>query len=204
MADLLEILLDDSVYYKKRLLDIGNGRFGAFKNTKTRYLSKKTVYITEDQIFDIGESNYIVESERTSGIFYHVNMVTGLCECKAGANCGPCKHKGAIAKHKGLAEFNVLPEFDARIRGLYHYIAEAAICNDTWYRDLKKPDQIEHVSVFVDSRTQHSEVVDEVFHSSEDTDVVMKFILRKIQKTKVMEILNWKYLLLQLIHSRIG
>ena len=36
LADLLEILLDDSVYYKKRLLDIGNGRMGAFKNTESR------------------------------------------------------------------------------------------------------------------------------------------------------------------------
>ena len=158
LADLLEILLDESVYYKKRLLDIGNGRFGAFKHTKSRYLFKKTVNIREDQIFDIGESNYIVQSEKNPEVFYHVNMFTGSCECKAGANCGPCKHKKAIATHKGVAEFSVLPEFDAKARGLYHYIAEATLCKDTWYRDLEKPEHLEHVSDYVNSRVGNSEM----------------------------------------------
>jgi hypothetical protein len=41
LADSLEILLDESVYYKKRLLDIGNGRTYAFRNSKSRYLLKR-------------------------------------------------------------------------------------------------------------------------------------------------------------------
>ena len=54
LPDLLDILLDDSVYYKKRLLDIGNGRLEAFKN-KSKYLVKNATKIREDQIIDIGD-----------------------------------------------------------------------------------------------------------------------------------------------------
>ena len=109
LPDLLDIILDDSVYYMKRLLDIENARFGAFRNTKTRYLTKKTINIRKDQIFEIGESIFIVESENNPDIYYHIDMKSGFCECKAGLNCGPCKHKSAISKHMGMAEFTVLP-----------------------------------------------------------------------------------------------
>ena len=53
LVDLLDILLDDSGYYVKRLLDIGNGRFGAFVNTKSRYVPKNTTKIKEEQIIDL-------------------------------------------------------------------------------------------------------------------------------------------------------
>ena len=158
---MLDILLDNSIYYKKRLLDIGNGRFGAFKNTKSRYLLK-TINIREDQIFEIGEFNFIVESEKNLDVFYHVNMISGFCECKAGFNRGPCKHKRAIAKYKRFAEFSVLPELDAKIRALYHYIADAAVCKSSWYRDLDNPDEIANVSEFVQNRTEDRECVSEI------------------------------------------
>ena len=32
LAELLDVVLDDSAYYIKRLLDIGNGRLGAFQH----------------------------------------------------------------------------------------------------------------------------------------------------------------------------
>ena len=54
--DLLDIVLDNSTYYKKRLLDIGNGRMGAFINSKSRYLLKKNNKIKEDDIIDAGEN----------------------------------------------------------------------------------------------------------------------------------------------------
>ena len=65
LPDLLDILLDDSVYYKKRLLDIGNGRLGAFKNN-----SKYGTKIKEDQIIEIGDLIYIVTSEKKEDTFY--------------------------------------------------------------------------------------------------------------------------------------
>ena len=173
LSDLLDILLDDSVYYKKRLLDIGNGRFGAFTNSKSRYLLKKKINIREDQIFNIGENIFIVESEKSPEVFYRVDMSSGFCECKAGNNCGPCKHKRAISKHKGLAEFTVLPESDAKIRALYHYIADATVCKNSWYRDLNNPDQIEEISEFVEGRTEESEIVNEpAIESIENNDEI--------------------------------
>ena len=153
LLDLLDILLDDSVYYKKRLLDIGNGRMGAFKNSKSRYILKKNSKIKEDHIIEAGEYTFLVRSETNQDIFYHLDMASGFCECKAGSNCGPCKHKGAVSKYKNLAEFNVLPESDVNIRALYHYIADGTVCTDSWYRDLNQPNEVLNVSKFVEDRT---------------------------------------------------
>ena len=36
LSDLLDVVLDDSVFYKKKFLDIGNGRIGAFRNKTWR------------------------------------------------------------------------------------------------------------------------------------------------------------------------
>ena len=36
LSDLLDVVLDDSVFYKKKLLDIGNGRMGTFRNKTWR------------------------------------------------------------------------------------------------------------------------------------------------------------------------
>ena len=146
------MVLDDSVYYKKTPLDIVNGRMGAFRNTKSRYNPKKLTTIKENQIFELGESKFIVGSETNSDVFYQVDMVSGFCECKAGKKCDPCKHKDAISKFFKVAEFSVLPDADTNIRGLYHYIAEGIVCNNAWYRDLDKPDQVTDVNTFVKNR----------------------------------------------------
>ena len=158
LSDLLEILLDDSVYYKKRLLDVGNGRMGAFRNTKSRYILKKENQITENHIVELGELKFLVASEKNPDIFYHVDMASGFCECKAGHNCGPCKHKGAISKFKNYAEFSVLPESDSNIRALYHYIADGTVCSNSWYRDLNNPDVITNVEHFVETRTDSHDI----------------------------------------------
>ena len=155
LPDLLDVLLDDSVYYKKRLLDIGNGRMGAFRNSKSRYILKKETKIREDQIIEIGELHFVVQSEINPEVFYRVDMLSGLCECKAGNNCGPCKHKDAISKFCNIAEFSVLPESDINIRGLYHYIADGNVCTNSWYRDLDKPDKVTDVARFVESRKEN-------------------------------------------------
>ena len=153
LPDLLDILLDDSVYYEKRLLDIGNGRLEAFKN-KSKYLVKNATKIREDQIIDIGDLKYIVESETKEDTFYRVDMRSGFCECKAGNNCGPCKHKAAISQICNVSEFCVLPEFDQNIRGLHHYIADGVVCANSWYRDLDKPEHETDVHSFVETRSK--------------------------------------------------
>ena len=158
LVDLLHILLDNSIYYEKRLLDIGNGRMGAFRNTKSRYNLNRNNAIIEDHIIDVGEYKFIVRSEKDPEIFYQVDMVSGYCECKAGHNCGPCKHKGAISKFRKLAEFSILPESDAKIRALYHFIANGSVCTNSWYRDLDNPLEEIDVSKFIDERTHSNEV----------------------------------------------
>ena len=169
LPDLLDILLDNSVYYKKRLLDIGNGRFGAFRNTKSRYLLKNDV-IAAEKIYNIGERNFIVESESSPDLFYRINMMSGYCECKAGRNCGPCKHNKAVAKHYGFAEICALPELDAKMRAIYHYIAEAVICKDSLYRHLERPEVIENVSEFVKSRTNNCDILPVPINSIRDKE----------------------------------
>ena len=69
-----------------------------------------------------------MESEKNPDVVYHVDMISGFCECKSGMNCGPCKHKDAIAKYFNISEFNVLPENDVNMRAMYHYIAEGTVC----------------------------------------------------------------------------
>ena len=87
-------------------------------------------------------------------------MPSGFCECKAGSNCGPCKHKGSVSKYKILAEFNVLPESDVNIRALYHYIADGAVCTNSRYRDLNHPNKVLNVSKFVEDRTTALQIFD--------------------------------------------
>ena len=64
---------------------------------------KKKTNITENQITEMGESRFVVLSEKDPHIFYLVDMVSGLCECKAGLNCSPCKHNDAIAKYHNIS-----------------------------------------------------------------------------------------------------
>ena len=107
----------------------------------------------------IQKSDIKNESKFEAGVGYYINMTSGLCECKAGLNCGPCKHKKAISTHKGLAEFSVLPEHDPKMRAMYHYIAEATFCQNAWYRELENPEVIEDVSEFIEKRTNNHEVL---------------------------------------------
>ena len=37
----------------------------------------------------------------------------GFCQCPQGQNRGPCKHKQAVSKFHGAAEFSILPYNDA-------------------------------------------------------------------------------------------
>ena len=73
--------------------------------------------------------------------------------CKAGNNCGPCKHKAAISQIYNISEFCVLPESDQNIRGLDHYIADGVVCANSWYRDLNKPEHETDVNNFVETST---------------------------------------------------
>ena len=72
---------------------------------------------------DIREETYIVESENIKDKWYTCNMHTGYYSCLVGSTCAPCKHKSAVAKYTGKANFTVSPNNDPCQRALYHYIA---------------------------------------------------------------------------------
>ena len=84
----------------------------------------------------------------------HSDIVSGLCECKAGTNCGPCKHKDTISKFLKIAKFSCR----------YHYITEGIVCNIAWYRDLEKHDQVTDVNTVVENR--NSNVIEEMNHDA--------------------------------------
>ena len=64
-----------------------------------------------------------------------VNMNSGFCQCPLGRSCGPCKHKTAIARHRGFAGLSVVPKNDPRMRAFWHYIAIGSIQPEWLYRD---------------------------------------------------------------------
>ena len=58
-----------------------------------------------------------------------------------------------------------MSDADNNIRGLYHYIAEGIVCNDAWYRDLEKPDQVTDVNTVVENRNSNV-VIEGVNHDA--------------------------------------
>ena len=49
--------------------------------------------------------------------------------------------------------------------GFYHYIAEGIVCNNAWYRDLEKPDQVTDVNTVVENRNSNV-VIEGVNHDA--------------------------------------
>ena len=70
----MDVLLDDHVHYAKKLIDVGNCRLQAY--AKSRYKMKETS-LTNDQIIEIHEGFYMVESQSDPEVIYDVN--TGCC-----------------------------------------------------------------------------------------------------------------------------
>ena len=66
LPELLQVICDDSSVYVTKLIDIGNGRDTVLKQAKSKYLGRESK-ITEDQIVDLGENTYLVESDKTEG-----------------------------------------------------------------------------------------------------------------------------------------
>ena len=127
MADLLDILLDDSIYYVQRCIDIGNNHVSEFRNQKSRYFAKKTNINVDKLVRLENEGNpneergtNRVHSETLDDTFYDVNMDLGLCECPMGMLRGPCKHKHVVAEHFNLVTPDVISTNDPRIRAFFH------------------------------------------------------------------------------------
>ena len=118
IAYFFDIVLDASVYYVQRCIDIGNNRVSQIRNQNSRYLSKKcNIDPTKIVALDGDVPNsYLVPSERIEGEMYEVNMDLGLCECSSGMLRGSCKHNQIVATHFNLISSDLIPEQDPRVR----------------------------------------------------------------------------------------
>ena len=148
-AELLEIVLDDSEYYAKRCIDIGNNRTSQFYNQKSRYLPKNTS-IDASKISKLGNgvpNSFLVPSEFEDGKFYEVNMDLRVCECRQGMLRGPCKHKQIVAANFEIATPDVIPSSDSmtdcKLRAFYHFVGTGVHKDINWYRPLTCADEME-------------------------------------------------------------
>ena len=147
MADLLDIVPDNSIYYVQRCIDIGNNRISQLKNQRSRYLSKKCK-IDRNKIVVLHNglpNSYLVPSERIVGKMYEVNMDFSVCQCP-GMLRGPCKHKQIVAEHFKIVSSDLIPENDPRIRTFYHYLATGTRRSNSWYRQLNQVEIIDDCS----------------------------------------------------------
>lgn len=71
--ELLGVLFEDnSSHFQKKLIDLGNGRFINTNTTKNRYKGKTS--ITADQVYELADNLFMVQSSQESGTFYSVDM----------------------------------------------------------------------------------------------------------------------------------
>ena len=137
LPDLVQVILKTGTnFYRLKLTDIGNNRGIVYQS---RY-EAKDITIQREQICQIDEDQYRVESESVKDTFYFVNMKTGFCECRQGRNCGPCKHKFAIHHHFGVSGISCLPQLDSKSRAKWHYIATGQQVDASWFRGLRDTD----------------------------------------------------------------
>ena len=134
LPDLVQVILNTGTnFYRLKLTDIGNNRGMVWQS---RYKAKD-ITIRKEQICQIDEDQYRVESESVKGTFYYVSMKSGFCECLQGRNCGPCKHKFAIAHHFGVSGASCLPQLDNQSRARWHFIATGQEVDPSWFRGLR-------------------------------------------------------------------
>ena len=169
IPSLLEILFEESsIHYRRKLIDVGNSRYGTLSQSKSTYQNTKTS-ITSDKILEVGEGCFLVESETRENEMYLIDMKNNHCQCIQGRMKGNCKHKIAIMKHYNCAEMSVLPVNDSSSRSIYHYIAYGITLPAEWYRPLKKPDETENINKYLQERqAETSDVTDQ----QEDNEAV--------------------------------
>ena len=155
LPELLQVICDDSSVYVTKLIDIGNGRDTVLKQTKSKYLGRESK-ITEDQIVDLGENTYLVESDKTEGKWYTCNLLSGYCSCPVGVTCAPCKHKSAVTKLTGRAEFTETPKNDPCQRAMYHYIAWGRTLEPHMYRNINDPVSVPQIELYITEKLQKS------------------------------------------------
>ena len=153
LPELLQVICDDSSYYKNKLINIGNNRDTVLKQSKSKYIGKESS-IREDQVVDLGEGRFMVESETTEDWWYILDLQSGYCACPVGRTCKPCKHKAAAAKYSGKAYFSVTPTNDPCMRALYHFVATGKTMPSYCYRNTGSPNSNPKVEEFINEMLQ--------------------------------------------------
>ena len=196
LPELLSIVMDQSENYLQKLIDMGCSRTDQLRYNHSRYNMIQSK-IELRHIIDLGEGDYLVESEK-SDKQYKVSMISGFCQCPAGSNCGPCKHKSAIAKFCGFAGFNAIPTNDPHMRALWHYIAVGQAQSAHMYRDDRDSDKNIDIEGFIESRLSEISVQSEanencrLVHES-DTEILPdeKYEESPVEQVNEKEIANF-------------
>ena len=150
LPEMLMKICDNSAMYRDKLIEVGNNR-AILKRARSKYIGPKTT-LTIDQVLDLGESCYIVQSELDENIFYDCNMKTGFCSCGKGVNSAPCKHKSAVASLHQIAELSVAPNDDPCARALYHYIATGTTLPAHMYRERGSGQTLPEIEKYIDEK----------------------------------------------------
>ena len=158
LAELLQVICDDSALYVTKLVDIGNGRDTVIKQAKSKYLGKDSK-ITEDEIVDLGDNVYLVESENNKGEWYTYNLLSGYCSCPVGITCAPCKHKAAVTRITGKAQFTQTPKNDPCQRAMYHYIAWGRTLEPHMYHNIGDSVSEPQVATYISEKLQKSPTI---------------------------------------------
>ena len=112
-------------------------------------------------------------------------MTTGFCHCQVGKSCGPCKHKSAIAHHKGNAGFSVIPSNDPHMKAMWHYIAVGNTQPDYMYHGDDNTEVINvkkfiaekiaeaQIDVIYEPNIQEHSEIDDIEDDREDDRIVI-------------------------------
>ncbi|CAN0125628.1 unnamed protein product, partial [Heterosigma akashiwo] len=70
---------------------------------------------------------HVVPSSSTEGVFYHVNMTLGICECPQGDNGSLCKHQLAVhLRHGAISPTLPASVTNVAVSEAWHLLGESA------------------------------------------------------------------------------
>ena len=151
LPEMLSIICDNSDPYKNKLIEVGNNRSSVLRKARSKYAGPES-QVTKEQIVDLGEGGYLVQSLKYEDHWYTCNMKTGACTCANGFNCAPCHHKAAVATHFNTSEFSVVPTHDPCQQALYHFIAIGTTLEAHMYRKRDEDQSIPEIENFISEK----------------------------------------------------
>ena len=151
LPELLSVICDGSQVYKNKLNEIGNSRTWVLDKAKSKY-NVKPSNVKKEDIADLGDGTYMVQSEVNDDNWHTCNMKTGYCSCATGVSCAPCRHKSAVSKHFNVTEFSSVPVNDPLQCGLYHYIANGTTLEPHMYRTRGDISSIPDIKGYIEEK----------------------------------------------------